>query len=125
MDSILLAAIIGALAGVVGTYLGAILKVRKDLEFEYDKSLREKRIVAYQALWKLTGAFPRYAIEKPTTYGDLRKLTASLRDWYFETGGVFLTDASRDAYFALQKALTPLTTGAEPDAAELWTDVMR
>ena len=36
---------------------------------------------------------------------DLQKLTASLRQWYFEKGGLFLSEKSRDSYFALQDAI--------------------
>lgn len=105
MDDKILAAIIGAIAGVVTTYLGAILKFRVDLKSQYDKDLRDKRIAQYYDLWKLTGTFPKYAREKQLTHQDLQCLMVALREWYFTKGGMFLSDAGRDAYFALQEEL--------------------
>lgn len=74
MEDNLLAAIIGAIAGVVTTYLGAILKFRVDLKSQYDKDLRDRRIAQYAELWKLTGTFPKYAREKQPTYQDIQGL---------------------------------------------------
>jgi hypothetical protein len=105
MEDKLLAAIIGATAGVITTYLGAILKFRVDLKSQYDKDLRDKRIAQYCELWKLTGTFPKYARDKQVTHQDLQCLMVALREWYFTKGGMFLSDAARDAYFALQEEL--------------------
>ena len=44
----------------------------------------------------------KYARPRQLTFDDLHQLTVSLRQWYFEKGGLFLSDNSRDAYFALQ-----------------------
>jgi hypothetical protein len=105
MEDKLLAAIIGAIAGVVTTYLGAILKFRVDLKSQYDKDLRDKRLAQYSELWKLTGIFPKYAREKQLSHQDLQGLKVTLREWYFTKGGMFLSDTARDAYFALQEEL--------------------
>lgn len=105
MSNEILAALIGAFAGIAGTYLTAILKYRKDLEAEYDESLRDQRIKEYLKLWKLTGLLAKYGQFAPVCYKDLQTLTLDLRVWYFENGGMFLSDASRDRYFALQEAL--------------------
>jgi hypothetical protein len=43
--------IITAGIGILGTYLAAIQKYRKDLEAEFDKNLRSDRIKAYTNLW--------------------------------------------------------------------------
>lgn len=110
MEDKLLAAIIGAIAGVVTTYLGAILKFRVDLKSQYDKDLRDRRITQYSDLWRLTGIFPKYAHEKQLTNQDLQGLMVSLREWYFTKGGMFLSDAARDAYFALQEALKSVSS---------------
>jgi hypothetical protein len=109
MDNTVLAAIIGAVIGVLGTYLSAILKYRQDLRAEYDKDLREKRIPEYKCLWRWTELFPKYAHTKEVTYQDVQALSVNLRDWYFRNGGMFLSDRSKDAYFAVQDALTKTT----------------
>lgn len=101
--------IINALPGVsVGaliTYLFAVLKLRKELEFKYDTDLRDRRINQYLELWKLLEDLAKYARPKELTFADLEKLTASLREWYFHKGGLFLSDNSRDSYFDLQEAI--------------------
>jgi hypothetical protein len=115
MDNTLLAAIIGAIAGILGTYLGAILKFRKDLEAEYDKDLREKRIGEYKKLWELTQDFPKYARARPFGLQDAQKLMAALHGWYFQGGGLFLSDSSRPAYFDFKDALQELIKASKKD----------
>jgi hypothetical protein len=95
-------AILGAVVGAIATYLVAILKLRRELEYKYDTDLRDKRIPQYLELWKLLEDLAKYARPKRLTFDDLSTLTASLRQWYFEKGGLFLFDKSRDVYFALQ-----------------------
>lgn len=113
MDSTLLAAIVGAIAGIVGTYLGAILKFRKDLEAEYDRDIREKRIAEYKKLWKLTQDFPRYGRPRPYALQDVQQLMTALHGWYFQGAGLFLSDSSRPAYFAFKDALQELIDASE------------
>ncbi len=106
--------IISIISGLVGafiTYILAILKLRKELEIKYDTNLRDKRIPEYKELWKLLEDLAKYARPKQLTVDDLHKLTASLRQWYFEEGGIFLSDSSRDTYFALQEAIKEVLAG--------------
>lgn len=105
MDETLIIGIGSGLVGAVTTYVFAILKLRKELEFKYDTDLREKRIPQYLELWKLLQDWAKYARPKQLTVDDLNKLAGSLRQWYFEKGGLFLSDSSRDAYFDLQEAI--------------------
>jgi hypothetical protein len=107
MDEKIAAAIIGAIFGIITTYLGAVLKFRSDLRFEYDKDLRAKRIEHYLELWRLTSLFPKYGREGDVTLPNVRTLTIGFRDWYFKSG-MFLSDRSRDAYFHFQEALAEL-----------------
>ncbi len=107
MDEKIFGAIIGGLALILVSYLGAMLKFRSDLRFEYDKELRAKRIERYEELWRLTGLFPQYAREAEVTIDDVRMLTRNLRDWYFQSG-MFLSGRARDAYFTYQKGLCQL-----------------
>lgn len=101
----ILAVVIGAILGFISTYILAIVKFRHDLREKYDLDLRDKRVAHYNGLWKLTRAFPKYGRDKPVTHEDIRSLTLALRDWYFMEGGMFLSDESRAAYFALQDGL--------------------
>jgi hypothetical protein len=42
----------------------------------------------------------------------MEKLSRDVRHWYFSEGGMFLSDSSRDAYFAFQDALQMVIQGA-------------
>jgi hypothetical protein len=101
-----LKALVGFLFGAASSYLGLYWKVKKDLEAQYDKDLRADRLRAYCALWKLLQPLAKYSRPGPVTPSSLGKLSADLRRWYFETGGIFLSKRTRDEYFALQDELS-------------------
>jgi hypothetical protein len=92
---------LGLLTGVVLALLGS----RQRLEVEYDIELRKHRIEAYQALWKILEPLAYYSPPSAVTYAVASDLSQALRSWYFEVGGLFLSEGSREAYFDLQKGL--------------------
>jgi hypothetical protein len=112
MDSSIAIAIITGLFGVVSgalvAYLGAILKFRKELEAEYDKDLRNKRIESYKELWKNLELLARYDRPGPLTPETLKDLSVAMREWYFEVGGLFLSEEARKTYFDLKQSLKNL-----------------
>ena len=55
--------------------------------------------------WKLLEPLAKYFRAEPLTYRRLEQLGTALRAWYFDTGGLFLTDRSRDRYFNLLDGL--------------------
>jgi hypothetical protein len=61
----------------------------------------------------------KYARPRPVTPERLRTLAEDLRTWYFEVGGLFLTDNSRNAYFALQDAIVTELAKKHPENREL------
>lgn len=71
-----------------------------------DTDLRGRRITVYSELWKKTGALPQWPPNRDLTYRDLSDLTAELRKWYFESGGMYLSTTAREAYGAVQESLT-------------------
>jgi hypothetical protein len=83
----------------------AILGSRQRLEVEYDIELRKHRIEAYQALWKILQPLAYYSPPEAVTFAVARALSQALRSWYFEVGGLFLSEQTREAYFDLQKGL--------------------
>jgi hypothetical protein len=83
----------------------AVLGTKQRLEVEYDIELRKRRIDAYQALWRIVEPLAYYSPPSAVTYAVTRDLAQALRSWYFEVGGLFLSEASREAYFDLQKGL--------------------
>jgi hypothetical protein len=110
--AIVVAAAIGAISGIVTTSW----KTRKDLESQYDIDLRKQRIDAYRALWKDLQPLAYYSPPTALTYGGLQTLSESLRRWYFEEGGLFLSERTRPPYFHLQQALTELPAASERKA---------
>ena len=108
MDKGTVALITGVLTFVVagvGTYVTTYVKWRKDLLVEYDKDLRARRIDAYRELWRQLQPLAEYARPVHVTPAQLVEISINLRRWYFEIGGLFLSESSRDAYFALQKGI--------------------
>jgi hypothetical protein len=107
--------VLGAGLGLLTGAVLALLASRQRLEVEYDIQLRNHRIEAYQALWKILEPLAYYAPPSAVTYAVATDLSHALRTWYFEVGGLFLSEASRDAYFDLQKGLGGVVK--EPRAA--------
>ena len=95
--------IVSALIGAVTGILTTSWKTRKDLESAYDIELRKQRIEAYRALWKLLQPLAFYSPPGPLTYAGVEDLSKKLRGWYFETGGLFLSERTREPYFDLQR----------------------
>ena len=122
--------LVGGVVGILGTLITARQKYyadlqanqqkfRDDLQARYDQTLHDHRIKAYQALWQRLEVLALYARPEPVTSACLKQLAAELRQWYFHTGGLFLTDNSRDAYFALQIAIKAEIEKQQPQDKEL------
>jgi hypothetical protein len=47
----------------------------------------------------------RYDRPKPLNVETLTELTVSMREWYFEKGGLYLSEAARTAYFELKDSI--------------------
>jgi hypothetical protein len=97
--------------GIGGTYLSAVLKFRKDLQAKYDISLRDMRIDPYKDLWKRLEPLATYSPPGPLSYATINQLSAKLREWYFQVGGLFLSESSRKSYFELQKKIEKIVSG--------------
>lgn len=104
--AVILAAAVGALSGIVTT----AWKTRKDLESQYDIDLRKHRIDVYKKLWKELQPLAYHSPQAPLTYGAVQELSERLRSWYYDEGGLFLSEKTRAPYLHLQEALTKLAT---------------
>ena len=113
----LVTAVATALIGGWASYVALGAKIRGELQAEYDKDLRNRRMEAYSALWALTEPLALYSPPEALTPDGARALSERLRAWYFRDG-IVLSSAARDAYFALQKKLTaePVAGAAAPFA---------
>jgi hypothetical protein len=93
-----------AIASGFLSYFGAIQRIRKDLEAEFDRELRAKRIKAYSTLWMHLKLLTHTQI---MDLHDVRKegllcLYRNLHDWYFESG-MFLSTHSRKQFDKLKE----------------------
>lgn len=105
----ILSAIIGALVGTVATYLTTRSTMRRTLEHAYDRTMQEKRLERYQALFRVTKCLPRHQppTEQEPSRNDLRRYMGDFHNWYFgaDAGGMFLTPAAKGIYIRLMNQL--------------------
>lgn len=104
----LLSAVFGGVIGAVATYFSTRSNMRLDLEHEYDRMLRDKRLKGHQALFHLTRQIPRHWLLAPVPKrSELLMIRNSFHDWYYheEAHGMFLSKDSKKAYLDLQDAL--------------------
>jgi hypothetical protein len=78
----------------------------------------------YLPLWQKLEVLARFAPPEPVTPKKLEELSGALREWFFRTGGLFLSDDSRNAYLDLQLEITTLVrdqpaTGQDLDGDSL------
>ena len=92
---------VAALTGII-SYRTARWNIRKDFEIE----LRRQRLDAFKKLWALSQPLAKYGRTEAVTPSVIALLSQELRRWYFEEGGMFLSDSSRSAYFEFQESLT-------------------
>jgi hypothetical protein len=117
-------ALVAAALSALTTYVGLRSKIHRDLEAQYDKDLRERRMNAYSALWALSEPLALYSPPRKLSGHGARAMSERLRHWYF-TDGIVLSGEARKAYFALQKALTTdLLAAAAADTAALDTPLV-
>jgi hypothetical protein len=103
--SALVALIAGLVSGAVTsviTYFATAAKIRLELTIEYDKELRKERLDAYLKLWPKLKPLARYSPPSPVSHQLVKDTSEDMRDWYFDTGGVYLSRESRGHYFKLK-----------------------
>jgi hypothetical protein len=93
--------LIAALVSAVLTYFTA----RRDLQLKFDASLRGLRIGAYKELWKELDALAKYGRPDALSRSKAEDLRDSLRDWYYDSGGLVLSTETRGDYFRLLDGL--------------------
>lgn len=98
MASVVTSAAIGAVVSYGGAVINNILNTRARV----DESLRETRIGVYRDLWKKTELLRKYPRRTDVTYEMLQAFSQQLCDWYFNQGGMFLSEKARKAYQQLQ-----------------------
>ena len=108
MDALVIAIITAVVTGFI-SYQLAHRQAAIDLAKNIDESMARDRTEAYKVLWKLTGRIPLYPPAENLTYESLRTLSIEFQRWYFNIGGIYLTEAAREAYFDAQELLLRLS----------------
>lgn len=80
-----------------------------------DLDLRNKRMEVYRGLWQSTKSWAEYYRGEPKNSSDVDTLLRMLHDWYFDTGGMYLSNTNRENLFALKKRLIPIAEEFQKD----------
>jgi hypothetical protein len=113
----IISALAGALAGGIVTYATSRSQLRIEAENAYDRALRDLRLPHYQQLFHLTRSIPREFLETPQQ-SNLLDFRKQFHNWYFseQAGGMYLSQAARDAYFALQNEIQAVARRMSADS---------
>ena len=105
---------------VVTFVLGVVTNwstTRRTLALQYDTELRRERLQAYAELWSRLELLNKYGrTSAQLSRFDTEKLVGDLKQWYFRVGGIYLSEPTRDDYFALQDALQHALATFQDDA---------
>jgi hypothetical protein len=124
MSVALISAIAALVAGLVTAAVTGWLAGREKAA----EDVRELRLDSYPPVWRRTSAISRWP-QTNLTYADLERLHLDLRKWYFEVGGLFLSENARKRYGYVQRLVDALLSGDghAPDdelAARAYDDLM-
>jgi hypothetical protein len=100
MGEEILAALIGLVVGAAGAWVKAVLAIRAKVNEE----LRALRLAAYPPVYRLSAALSFWPPAE-ITGDELLDLNLRLRDWYFTTGGLFLSENGRTRYGELKQLI--------------------
>ena len=89
-----------------------------ELQVAIDTDLRRQRVEAYAKLWSLTAPLPEWPRNTGLTYEELGRMSERLRDWYFETGGIWLSTAARQSYSGVQESINLAVTESSEGPAQ-------
>ena len=96
-----------ALVGVLGAVLGATLSSWLAGRAKAADAVRELRLKAYPPVWEQTSVISRWP-RTDATWSHISGLHVTLRTWYYETGGLYLSENARRRYGSLQELLAQL-----------------
>jgi hypothetical protein len=91
---------------------GAIPTVIRETQI-MDADLLARRRIAYEALYRILKPFARYDVPEKITVTALGDVSVAMRDWYFDVGGLYLSDHCREPYFDLKERLKQIMEESE------------
>jgi exonuclease VII small subunit len=84
-----------------------------ELGAQIDIDLRDRRTRAYKYLWQHTEILPKWPRNPGVTYRDLYEFSETLRDWYFRTGGMYLSRDAQKVYASVQETIWEILKGQQ------------
>lgn len=90
---------------VIGGFLGGLVKSVLDYRSQVFGQLWEKRLIAYEGMWRIMKKFPKWPRAKGVTYRDVQEMSEAMKEWYFTSGGILMSNQTRDLYGALQEEI--------------------
>ena len=112
------ALISAVVTSTINTWLGSREKVNEELRVE--------RLKVYPEIWTRTKLFSRWPWTA-ATYDDLANFQRGLCAWYFEVGGLYMSENSRARYGDVQKLTAALLDHGLPGSTpvgDAYADVM-
>jgi hypothetical protein len=99
--------VLSAGVGAVVGFLSAVGKNYLDARRKVDEDLRTRRSSPYQELWNKTQSFQLWP-RREAFYSEVEEFQRQLASWYYDTGGMLLSNRGQRAYQRLQERLTPV-----------------
>jgi hypothetical protein len=93
-----------ALIAIAGSIVGAFVNGALATRAKVNEEMRQLRLSSYPLLWQMTSQFSRWP-RMPSTYADLDDLHRWFRSWYYEAGGLHLSENSRTRYGEAQELM--------------------
>ena len=90
---------------VVGGFLGGLVKSALDYRSHVFSDLWDKRFNAYKELWRIMGQIPRWPRLDDVSYSKLFEMSKRMRDWYFNNGGLLMSEKTRKKYGDVQEEI--------------------
>jgi hypothetical protein len=121
-------ALITAAAAVVGGAITKTFDTWLGTRSRVSEELRERRVEVYQPIWQRTRTLSQWP-RTDATVADVEHLHRDLRRWYYDVGGIYLSENARTRYGDVQELLARYLnayTGDESKriAGPAYTDLM-
>ncbi|HVG16013.1 MAG TPA: hypothetical protein VM935_13670 [Chitinophagaceae bacterium] len=101
---------------VIGGFFGGVIKSLLDYRSQVFSHLWEKRMTAYSGIWKLMKEFPLWPRVNNVTYSTLYGMSHAMKEWYFDSGGILMSEKTRNAYGNLQEEINAnILAGKKPE----------
>jgi hypothetical protein len=92
---------------IVVAAIGALVGAAVNSRAKIDEGLREQRLAVYPQLWALTSFASTWPRQDPS-WQELDGVHRSLRHWYYGTGGMYMSERTRELYGDVQQLLAEM-----------------